>query len=98
MAELPEEIKRQIDAAYDFRGHVTIRFKDGKVIEGFLYNREFDGSLLRCEPFIDVMIKDSDSDGRYPISSIESITITGKDYAAGNSYEDYLKKKAAAKE
>ena len=97
MKEIPQTLKDQIEAAYDFRGHVTLRLKDGRVIEGFLYNREFENPKLPQDFFVDVLVKDSDKNERYPMTEVASIALTGTDYAAGNSYEDYLKKKAAGK-
>ena len=92
MADIPETLKTQIEAAFDYRGHVTIALADGKKTEGFLFNREFgpDG-------FVEVFPKGQDGVLRYPITAIKSIALTGADSAAGNSYEDYLKKKQEKK-
>lgn len=97
MGSVDEGLKRQIEAAYDYRGHVTIRLKQGKTLEGFLYNREWANARLPQDNFIDVMVKDSDESLRLPMAELAAIELTGTDYAAGNSYEDYLKKKAAGK-
>ncbi|HVE13361.1 MAG TPA: hypothetical protein VNI01_08215 [Elusimicrobiota bacterium] len=97
MKDIPQTLKDQIEAAYDFRGHVTITLKDGRVVVGFLYNREFANPKLATDHYIDVMVKDSDANERYPMADVAAIALTGTDYAAGNSYEDYLKKKAAGK-
>lgn len=92
-----EELEKQISAAYDFRGHVTIRFKSGEEAEGFLFNREFKGPGLPEEGFIEVILKGSGDRRRYPVASLASVTLTGEDCAAGKSHEDYLRKKAAEK-
>ena len=34
-----KEVAAQIDEAFDFRGHVTVSFIDGKTLEGYLFNQ-----------------------------------------------------------
>lgn len=95
---LPDELKRQIEAAYDFRGHVTVQFKDGSSVEGFLFNRQFDNPKLPEDNFVELLLKGGGQRKRYPIAGIESVALTGEDAAAGKSFEDYQKRKAPDKE
>jgi hypothetical protein len=95
MSAVSEELKNQIEAAYDYRGHVTVHLNDGSKVEGFLYNRQFPEPLFKGDPFIDLFLKGSGDARRLPLSSLRSIELTGEDCAAGKSYEDYLKKKQA---
>ena len=90
---ISEELKKQIEAAYDYRGHVTLTFNDGGKAEGFVFNREYSNPKLKEDHFIEVFLKGSAEERRYPMSSIRSIELTGEDYAAGKSYEDHLKNK-----
>ena len=90
------ELEKQIEAAYDFRGHTTLRFRDGQVVEGYLFNRQYDNPKLPHDNFIEVMLKGSGERRRFPISALESVALTGEDCAAGKSYEDYLKSQKAA--
>ena len=80
-------LKKQIEEAFHFRGHVTLRLKDGTSAEGYLFNRW-------KEEYVELMLKGSGDRRKFPIPAIQSVTLTGEDCAAGNSYEDYLKKKA----
>lgn len=89
-----EELEKQIEAAFDFRGHVTVRFKSGDVVEGFLFNRQFQDPKLSEDNFVEMFLKGSGDPKKYKIEAIESVALTGEDFAAGNSYEEYLKKKA----
>ena len=89
------DLQKQIEAAYDFRGHVTITFKTGAVLEGFIFNRQFENPKLAQDNFIEVMLKGTAEGKRFSISELDSVSLTGEDCAAGKSYEDYLKKKAA---
>ena len=83
------DIKKQIDAAFDFRGHVTVRLTDGSSVEGYLYNRRFE------EGWVELFVKNTDEQRRVDISAIASITLTGEDCAAGKSFEDHQKNKKA---
>ncbi|MBI5200220.1 MAG: hypothetical protein HY925_01425 [Elusimicrobia bacterium] len=94
---MTSEIEKQIEAAYDFRGHVTITLKDGQSLVGYIFNREYANPRTKEQNFIDVIPKDSDERRRIPIAQLAKIDLSGKDYAAGNSFEDYLKKKNAQK-
>ena len=76
---LSKEAAEQIEAAYDFRGHVTLTLTDGKVVEGFLFNREL--QPLKGEPYVEIIRKDSDERLRYPAASVRSVALTGKDFA-----------------
>lgn len=97
MTRPSDSLKKQIDEAFDFRGHVTVRLKGGEVLEGYLFNRQYANPKLKEDNFIEMMLKSDGSNVRRPMSSIESVELTGEDCAAGNSYQDYLKKKAAGK-
>lgn len=87
------EVEKQIEEAFDFRGHVTISLKNGEKVEGFLFNRVYADAANKQESFIEVFPKGQDQSKRFPIALVASIAMTGEDCAAGNSYADYLKKK-----
>lgn len=95
MAKIADEIRKQIEAAYDFRGHVSVTLVGGESVTGYLFNREYENPRMKEDCFIELMVKDSGERRRYPMARISSIALTGEDHAAGKSYEDYLKKKAA---
>ena len=87
------ELKKQIEAAFDFRGHVTVTLATGEAVDGYLFNRQYDNPKLKEDNFIELMLKGSAERRRIPLEAVRSVAITGEDCAAGNSYEDYLKKK-----
>ena len=82
------EVEKQIEAAYDYRGHVTIQFKNGETVEGYLFNRQFANPLLKEEPFVEMFLKSNSERKKYRISEIAALTLTGEDCAAGKSYEE----------
>lgn len=83
------ELQKQIDAAFDYRGHVTLTLTDGSSVEGYIYNRQFGAS----EPFVELFVKNSEERRTLPIAKIASVAMTGEDCAAGKSFEDYQKSK-----
>lgn len=95
MSKPTTEIEQQVEAAYDYRGHVTVTLKDGTSLIGFIFSREFANPHNPHNHYIDVIPKDSDERRRIPIAELARIEISGKDYAAGNSFEEYNKKKQA---
>lgn len=79
-----------VDQAFDYRGDVTIERRGGTPLVGYLYNRE----RRVPEPFVAVY----DSTGashtiRY--AEISRILFTGKDPAAGKSYQAWKARRAA---
>ena len=74
-----QDVANQIDEAFDFRGHVTVGFTDGKTLEGYLFNREL--APMKGEAYIEVIPKDTDQRLRFLAASVKSVTITGKDFA-----------------
>lgn len=77
---LSNDVAKQIDEAFDFRGHVTIAFVDGTALEGFLFNREL--APLKGEAYIEVIPKDREERLRFPAASVKSVALTGKDFAS----------------
>lgn len=77
---LSKDVADQIDAAFDFRGHVTVTFADGRTLEGYLFNREL--APMKGEAYIELIPKDSDQRLRFPAESVRSVALTGKDFAS----------------
>jgi predicted DNA-binding protein with PD1-like motif len=76
---ISKDVAEQIEAAYDFRGHITLTLNDGAVVEGFLFNREV--TPLTGEPYVEVLRKDSDERLRFAAKDVKSVSLTGKDFA-----------------
>lgn len=86
------ELQTQIEAAFDFRGHVTLTLSDGSSVEGYLYNRVLTGA----EPYVELFLKNSDERRRLPVAQLAAVALTGEDCAAGKSFEDHQKTQAKA--
>ena len=74
----------------DYRGDVTLNLKDGRKVEGYVFN---------CDRGrIDLFPKDSVSSLSVQISEVESILFSGADPAKGKTWEDWQRKNAAERE
>lgn len=95
MTQLTDELKKQIEDAFYYRGHVTITFKDGKTAEGYLFNRDYEPHpASKTEGyFLDMFLKGSGDKARFWMKDVQSIALTGVDEAAGKSYQEWVKKK-----
>jgi hypothetical protein len=89
-----DELKRQIEAAFHYRGHVTLAFKDGTSVEGYLFNRDYELPAGAAQEgyFLDVFLKGSGDKARFWMKDLASIALTGVDEAAGKSYQEWMKK------
>jgi hypothetical protein len=92
-----DDVEKQIDAAYDYRGHVTVTLKNGTSVEGFLFNRQKASPKLKEPPFIELYLKGTSEHRKITFADVAAVALTGEDTAAGKSFEDYQKKKAAEK-
>jgi hypothetical protein len=90
-----EEIRVALEKAFDYRGDVTITRKDGSKIEGYLFDRRsaatLRDSLVRLYP------KTSNDKIAISYADIAALAFTGRDTAAGKSWEAWMKKYAAKK-
>lgn len=79
-----------VEAAFDYRGDVTVIRTDGTEVVGYLFNREREAR----EPFVQVFEAQGDALRTIRYAEIRTIKFTGKDPAAGKSYEAWLERKA----
>ena len=92
-----DDLRDALEKAFDYRGDVTIQLKNGPSIEGYVFDRRVGatlaGSVVRIIP------KNSRQKTSIPFSDIAGLAFTGRDMAAGKSWEtwvrNYWQKKAA---
>jgi hypothetical protein len=89
------EIRFALEEAFEYRGDVTITRKDGAKIEGYIFDRSTGDSLTTS--FVRVLPKDSTSRVKISYAEIAALAFTGRDAAAGKSYEAWVKKYWAKK-
>ena len=93
----PEEIHAALEQAFDYRGDVLITRKDGSKIEGYIFDRNRGKSL--ADSYARLLPKDGSGKVAIAYIDIAALAFTGRDMAAGKSWENWVKqyweKKAA---
>jgi hypothetical protein len=84
------DIRAVIEKAFDYRGDVTVSRRDGSQVTGYLFDRRAGKTL--GDSVIRLMLPDSNQRPAIPYSEIASLAFTGRDTAAGKSYEAWVKK------
>jgi hypothetical protein len=90
-----EELRQALEKAFDYRGDITITRKDGSKIEGYIFDRR-SGLTLR-DSMVRLYPKNSNEKISVPYAEIAALAFTGRDTAAGKSWEAWMKKYAARK-
>jgi hypothetical protein len=85
------EIREALEKAFDYRGDLTITLKNGQTVEGYLFDRRCEGDNL-SDCYTRVMPKDSTEKRKIRYNEIAAVAFTGKDTAAGKSFEAWVKK------
>ena len=84
------DVRAVIEKAFDYRGDITVTRRDGSQITGYLFDRRI-GKTLN-DSVIRLMLATSNDRPAIPYSDIAGIAFTGRDTAAGKSYEAWVKK------
>ena len=90
-----DEIRVALEKAFDYRGDVTITRKDGTKIEGYLFDRRSAASLK--DSVVRLFPKNGNEKISISYADIAALAFTGRDTAAGKSWEAWMKKYAAKK-
>jgi hypothetical protein len=85
-----EELRIALEKAFDYRGDVTLTLKDNSKIEGYLFDRTTGSSLTNS--FVRVLPKDSNQKLKIAYADIAALAFTGRDTAAGKSWEAWVGK------
>lgn len=85
-----DELFRALNQAFDYRGDVTLTLRDGRSVEGYIFDRRagvgLDDSVVRIIP------RDSDVKTGIRYSDITRLEFTGKDTAQGKTWENWVKR------
>ncbi len=84
------DVRAVIEKAFDYRGDVTVTRKDGAALTGYLFDRRIGPTL--ADSVVRLMLATSNERPAIPYSEIAAIAFTGRDTAAGKSYEAWVKK------
>ena len=85
-----EEVRQALEKAFDYRGDVTITRKDGSKVEGYIFDRRTGKTL--ADSAVRLFPKDADQKISIPYSEIAALAFSGRDTAAGKSFEAWVRK------
>lgn len=85
-----DEIRAALEKAFDYRGDITLTLKDDTSIEGYIFDRRTGGALH--DSFIRLLPKDREEKVSIAYSDIAAISFSGRDTAAGKSWEAWVRK------
>src|SRR5882672_11326909 len=85
-----EEVRQALEKAFDYRGDVTITRKDGSKVEGYIFDRRTGKTL--ADSAVRLFPKDADTKISVPYADIAALVFTGRDTAAGKSFEAWVRK------
>ena len=90
-----EEIREALEKAFDYRGDVTITLKSGERVDGYIFDRRSGKSL--GDSVVRLYPKSGNQRVTISYADIAALAFTGKDTAAGKSWEAWMKKYAEKK-
>ena len=85
-----DDLRAALEEAFDYRGDVTITRKDGSRVEGYVFDRRSGATL--AESVVRVIPQDGSGKVAIPYSDIAGLAFTGRDTAAGKSWEAWVRK------
>jgi len=84
------DIREALEKAFDYRGDVTLTQKDGSKIEGYIFDRV--GGTTLSASFVRILPKNGSGRVKIAYSDIAALAFSGRDPAAGKSWEAWVKK------
>jgi len=92
-----DDLRTALEEAFDYRGDVLITRKNGSRVEGYVFDR-VRGSELE-NSFVRILPQDGSGKLKIAYADIAALAFTGRDMAAGKSWEtwvrNYWERKAA---
>lgn len=84
------EVREALEKAFDYRGDVTLTLKDGRTIQGYVFDRRSGKAL--ADSAVRVIPANERAKVTVAYSEIAALAFTGRDTAAGKSFEAWVKK------
>lgn len=85
-----DETRSALEKAFSYRGDVTITRKDGSQLECYIFDRRT--GATPADSFVRVIPVDSLTKLSIPYSEIARLSFSGRDTAAGKSWEAWVRK------
>ncbi|RRA50238.1 hypothetical protein D1Y84_15430 [Acidipila sp. EB88] len=84
------EKQEAFEKAFDYRGDVTLTLRDGSILTGYIFDRRVGSSLATS--VVRIIPASERTKISVPYSEIAALKFTGRDTAAGKSFEAWVKK------
>ncbi|HBS28548.1 MAG TPA: hypothetical protein DEB06_03635 [Phycisphaerales bacterium] len=78
------------EKAFDYRGDVTLTLTDGAGVFGYIFDRRIGAGL--ADSSVRLLTPDSDAKVTITLDRVARLEFTGRDAAAGKSFETWVKK------
>jgi hypothetical protein len=85
-----DDLRVALEKAFDYRGDVAITKKDGSKIDGYIFDRVTTDNLETS--FVRVLPRDSNQRVKISYAEIAALAFSGRDPAAGKSWEAWVRK------
>jgi hypothetical protein len=85
-----DDIRVALEKAFDYRGDITLTLKSGSKVEGYIFDRVAGPSLATS--FVRLLTKTSNERLKVCYADISALAFTGRDTAAGKSFEAWIRK------
>jgi hypothetical protein len=85
-----EDLRLALEEAFDYRGDVTITRKDGSSVEGYIFDRRNAATL--ADSVVRLIPQNTTQKVAIPYSDIAALAFSGRDTAAGKSWEAWVRK------
>lgn len=87
-----EDLRRALDEALDYRGDVTIVLRDGRKVEGYLFDRT--AGATPADSMVRILRAGDGAKERIRCDEIAELHFSGKDTAAGKTWENWIRRYA----
>src|ERR1039458_4752622 len=84
------EVREALEKAFDYRGDITVTRKDGSQVQGYLFDRRTGTTLANS--FARIIPTNEKTKLNIAYSEIAALAFTGRDNAAGKTFEAWVKK------
>jgi hypothetical protein len=85
-----DDVRVALEKAFDYRGDVTITRRDGSTVDGYIFDRRPGATLADSQ--VRLYPKDRDEKIAISYTDIAALAFSGKDTAAGKSFETWVRK------
>ena len=84
------DLRTALEKAFDYRGDVAITKKDGSKVDGYIFDRVTGATLENS--FVRILPRDSNQRVKISYAEIAALAFSGRDPAAGKSWEACVRK------